>query len=217
MQKYITKESFIKSKGSSFIALCDSKPIENKADIVRFFAKCISIGDGSGVVTDRMTGKATGEYEKMFQDGDYVWYADEVYHFKKYNLHLNDDFVSYVMTGGSSDQKRDDSVIKVIYTSHKDEAMAKIKGAIRTALEICGGTAEGHAKEKCPVATGNLRNSIAHEMRSDETVAIGTNVYYAPYVELGTCKMGAKPYLRPALDEHKSEYIGIVKGELGKI
>lgn len=122
----------------------------------------------------------------------------------------------------------------VIYTSNKAEALAKIKNALRNGLEICGGTAEGHAKEKCPSDTGNLRNSIAHEMRGDETVAIGTNVFYAPFVEFGHSQepgryvpvlgkrlvashVAAKPYMVPALNDHAQEYVNIIKGELDKI
>jgi len=36
---------------------------------------------------------------------------------------------------------------------------------------------------------------------------IGTNVEYGPYVELGTSRMRAQPYLRPALDAKRSEAI----------
>jgi len=35
------------------------------------------------------------------------------------------------------------------------------------------------------------------------SVIIGTNVEYAPYVELGTSKMAAQPYLNPALELNK--------------
>lgn len=124
--------------------------------------------------------------------------------------------------------------MSVRYVSNKAEALAKIQEAIRNALEICGGTAEGHAKVKCPKQTGNLANSIAHEMRGDNSVAIGTNVTYAPYVEFGhnqepgryvpaigkrlvASHVAAKPYLVPALEEHQQEYVNIVRGELSKI
>jgi hypothetical protein len=33
---------------------------------------------------------------------------------------------------------------------------------------------------------------------------IGTNIEYGPYVELGTSRQGAQPYLRPAYDENKA-------------
>ena len=84
------------------------------------------------------------------------------------------------------------------------------------------------------VRTGNLRNSITHETEQDEdtvTIVIGSAVEYAPYVELGTgvyaeeggrqtpwryqddfgdwhttSGMPARPYLRPAIENHIEEY-----------
>jgi HK97 gp10 family phage protein len=40
---------------------------------------------------------------------------------------------------------------------------------------------------------------------------IGTNVEYAPYVEPGTHKQKAQPYLRPAAENHSAEYKEIIK------
>lgn len=54
--------------------------------------------------------------------------------------------------------------------------------AIYAALEAVGMQAENYAKGLCPVDTGNLRNSITHEVENETTVAIGTNVEYAAYV-----------------------------------
>lgn len=113
----------------------------------------------------------------------------------------------------------------VQFTSHKVERLQDIQSKIARALEVIGGTAEGYAKLICPVGTpestgipgyigGTLRNSIAHEIRSENTVAVGTNVHYAPFVELGTRKMRAQPYLRPAVENHREEYEKIIKQEL---
>lgn len=44
---------------------------------------------------------------------------------------------------------------------------------------------EDSAKDKCPVETGTLRNSITHEVDGN-VGTIGTNLAYAPYVEFGT-------------------------------
>lgn len=44
---------------------------------------------------------------------------------------------------------------------------------------------ENDAKKNCPVDTGQLRQSITHEVEGN-TGVIGTNVEYAPYVEYGT-------------------------------
>lgn len=45
-------------------------------------------------------------------------------------------------------------------------------------------------------------------------VVIGTNVEYATAQELGTSKMAACPYLRPAATEHSSEYKKLMEESL---
>ena len=34
---------------------------------------------------------------KSFTDGNYLWSNEEIYHFEKYDLKLNDDFIQYVL------------------------------------------------------------------------------------------------------------------------
>lgn len=96
---------------------------------------------------------------------------------------------------------------------HSDEVIDEMKKTMERALEKIGMVGEAYAKEECPVDTGRLRNSISHAV-DDNTAIIGTNVEYAPYVELGTSKMDAQPYLRPAVENHIKEYKEIAKGEL---
>ena len=84
------------------------------------------------------------------------------------------------------------------------------------ALEIIGGKAESYAKRLCPVDTGNLRNSITHQQLDENTEIIGTNVEYAPYVELGHRKpngghVAPKPFLRPAAQNHSDEYKAVIE------
>ena len=95
------------------------------------------------------------------------------------------------------------------------EILMKFASAKVRAIEKIGLTAEGYAKKGCPVDTGNLRNSITHET-DDDAAYIGTNVEYAPHVELGTIKQKAQPYLRPAATEHQNTYNAIIKSELKK-
>jgi HK97 gp10 family phage protein len=77
----------------------------------------------------------------------------------------------------------------------------------------------GHKSGKDPrpnVDTGRLRNSITHAVdEGDRSVAIGTNVEYAPYVELGTSRMQGWPYLRPAATEHRREYERVLRKHMG--
>lgn len=67
---------------------------------------------------------------------------------------------------------------------------------------------EATAKEKCPVDTGRLRDSINTRIEKEDgdiTGIVSTDVEYAGYVEHGTSKMSAKPYMKPAFDEHKKD------------
>lgn len=108
-----------------------------------------------------------------------------------------------------------------------------IDAAVDRALEIIGGKCETYAKKACPVDTGHLKNSITHQVRGD-TVTIGTNVEYAPYVELGHRQqpgryvpaigkrlvndhVDGKPFLAPALENHINEYLNVIKAELQKL
>lgn len=115
----------------------------------------------------------------------------------------------------------------------------ELQVAILQALEQIGMTAEGYAKDLCPVNTGNLRGSITHKVdESDGAVYIGTNVEYAPYVELGTGIYNpegrktpwwyqddkgkwhwtrgaqAQPFLKPAAADHGQTYRNILEDEL---
>lgn len=96
-----------------------------------------------------------------------------------------------------------------------EEVSRGIVRAIDRALEEIGLAAEGYAKRACPVDTGNLRNSITHAVEgSEDAVYVGTNVEYAPYVEMGTRRTAAQPFLRPAATEHGGTYRGILKRNL---
>ena len=105
--------------------------------------------------------------------------------------------------------------MNIQFTDNSKEVSADIKSALLRGLETCGLVAEGYAKKLAPVDTGNLRNSITHEVDDGEpAVYIGTNVEYAPYVCLGTIHMKAQPFLKPAVADHANEYRKIIEKEL---
>lgn len=105
----------------------------------------------------------------------------------------------------------------VTFTSNRAELLATVNEAKKRALEIMGGKAESYAKQLAPVDTGRLRNSITHAQLNENTEVIGSNVEYAPYQELGTSRMAAHPFLRPAAENHAEEYKEIWLNELRKI
>ena len=107
--------------------------------------------------------------------------------------------------------------MSVKVTDNSRKAMSEFRSAMNRALETVGSTAEGYAKdaltEQHAVDTGNLRGSVTYAVAGN-SVYIGTNVEYAPYIELGTYKQKARPYLRPAATEHTKTYRAIVEEEL---
>ena len=133
------------------------------------------------------------------------------------------------------------------YTNNSDKFLQAMDEAGDRILEMIGQKAEGYAKKLCPVGTpesthtpgyrgGTLRNSITHRVDGD-VLSVGSNVHYAPYVELGTgphfvpppewmqnnaergkgvggSYVKPRPYIRPAIEEHRGEYEQLAKNEL---
>lgn len=67
------------------------------------------------------------------------------------------------------------------------------------------------AKRRCPVDTGRLRRSISSIVGKNK-LTIGSRVHYAAYVEGGTPKMAAQPYLRTGLMENLSRIKQVFRG-----
>lgn len=128
----------------------------------------------------------------------------------------------------------------VVFNDYSDEVLDAMQDAVARALERIGMQAEGYAKDLAPVDTGLLKNSITYDIDKDERkVYIGTNVEYAPYVELGTGIYAgsggrptpwayqddegnwhwtrgneAQPFLAPAVKDHAQTYRNIIEDEL---
>ena len=125
--------------------------------------------------------------------------------------------------------------MKVDYKDNSKEVLSALEKGKRNALTAIGATAETHAKDNITaddlIDTGRLRNSItfatgdysgigtysdnekkkysdakARNTPKDDEVAIGTNVEYAAYTELGTQHITAHHYLKRAVTEHQDEY-----------
>jgi len=95
--------------------------------------------------------------------------------------------------------------------------LEELKRRIPAIMEALGIAGEGNAVKEITnmkaVDTGRLRGSISHAV-DDHDVYIGTNVEYAPYVELGTYRMAARPFLKNAASNYGSQYMGIIKSGL---
>jgi len=75
---------------------------------------------------------------------------------------------------------------------------------------------EADAKAKVAVKTGTLRRSI-HTVISNGglTGIVGPSVLYGKFVEFGTRRMGARPYMRPAAEKQLPAFAAAIKSALG--
>lgn len=102
-----------------------------------------------------------------------------------------------------------------IKVNNKELIQKALTEQIETALTSIGMACETFAKRDCPVDTGRLRNSITFEVRAGEkAVHVGTNVEYGKYVELGTSRMKAQPFLGPAATQHTADYKALAEQAL---
>lgn len=130
------------------------------------------------------------------------------------------------------------------FESNLSNVLSQTTDGLHRAAEIIGGMAESYAKQEITrvvydtpespnyVRTGHLRNSITYKVRdegSSVVVTVGSAMEYAPYVELGTGRnyeksgghgtfdgMKPRPYLRPAIENHKEQYKAVLKAEMSK-
>lgn len=118
----------------------------------------------------------------------------------------------------------------VVVTSNLYLVNQMSKEAMVNAAISVGMFVSGEAQDICPVDTGNLRDSITHAYNDDGhqvTLLVGTNVEYAPYVELGHHQQPGrfvpaikkrlvrswvppKPFLRPAFENNRGEIENII-------
>ncbi len=86
-----------------------------------------------------------------------------------------------------------------------DGINADLDAAFKAAAEAVA----DEAKNMCPVDTGMLRDSI--EVSSEGmNASINAGADYAAFVEFGTCKAAAQPFLVPALLNSADMVISII-------
>jgi HK97 gp10 family phage protein len=83
------------------------------------------------------------------------------------------------------------------------------------------------AKANCPVVTGDLKKSLRVRAMKKKKHRYGVMVatsagwfkgktFYGAFVEYGTSRMPAKPFMRPAFDSEKGKAEMVLKSELKK-
>jgi phage gpG-like protein len=109
-----------------------------------------------------------------------------------------------------------------MYKSYKKEVLASLKKARTASLDAVGLVVQSESVKKMTqngayagysgdmVDTGRLRASIKHDIASENSVQIGTNVEYADYVFLGTYKMVGRNAILDSVIENRKKIRDVV-------
>lgn len=95
--------------------------------------------------------------------------------------------------------------------ANMQKAAVSIEAAVGDAVREAAMMVEREAKINVPVDTGRLRGSIGAEEQTPLLFEVGTNVEYAAFVEFGTSKAAAQPYLEPAIESARVQYPNLIK------
>lgn len=140
--------------------------------------------------------------------------------------------------------------MNVEITDNSEKFLAELARKKRVILTEIKDKAVDYAADLCPVGTeastgikgypgGTLKQSITGRIVNGDTLEVGSNVEYAPYVELGTgphfvpppewerfeaekgkgvgkAYVKPRPFIRPAIEDHRDEYQKIAERELKK-
>jgi hypothetical protein len=97
MKKYAFHKDINEMTLGEFMGQTTSKPIMEKEKILAYMKSGALSAFTSEPVHDRLTGEEVKEADNQRTDGEFIWYESWIYHFEKYNLKLNDDFIEYVL------------------------------------------------------------------------------------------------------------------------
>ena len=87
-----------------------------------------------------------------------------------------------------------------------DEQSQAFEEEIHNIVENAGDNMVSYAQGIVPVRTGNLMASIFSEVDPDDlSITLGATADYASFIEYGTVKMRAQPFIQPAADIGEEE------------
>jgi len=101
-----------------------------------------------------------------------------------------------------------------MFKSNKTEFKKYIDNEITKSYIEVGKAVVDAVKDETPVVSGILKDSISSNLDENENLVIYSDVDYAPYVELGTYKMYANPFMRRGIYNSISKVKDIIKKNL---
>ena len=102
----------------------------------------------------------------------------------------------------------------------KKELVAKVSGNVINGVEAACQFVEGQAQARAPVRSGVMKSDISHKVIVSGDSITGhvgvfktSKAFYAYFQEMGTAKMAAHPFLRPAVFGNAAKIRKLVAGK----
>lgn len=100
------------------------------------------------------------------------------------------------------------------------EVMAELSGRLLVGMDSAMSAAADQARALAPLRTGRLRSSIAYDVGVKGNVIVGRLgirrgkgfAHWGLFHELGTVRMAARPFLRPAVFGNATEIVRRICG-----
>jgi len=104
------------------------------------------------------------------------------------------------------------------WEASKRKVQARIAGQLVGNMEAVGVFVEREAQSNAPVWRGILKSDITHTVGAhrdtiEGIVGVKKRAFWAYFVELGTKKMAAQPFLRPAVFGNTKRILKMLRGE----
>lgn len=94
---FILKQNLDDISKEELEAITSNKEIPEKHKVLEYLKSFGKTAYTTARVVDLFTGEEQTFIDDARSDGVYTWYDSEIYHFEKYNLKLNDDFIEHVL------------------------------------------------------------------------------------------------------------------------
>lgn len=95
------------------------------------------------------------------------------------------------------------------YEDNTDQALRHVRQAVRDSFNEMSIVGEAKIKQETPERTGHLKSQNETEQHGDELWFVN-DAEYAPYVEYGTYKMNANPFMRRGIANAASDFSRII-------
>lgn len=100
----------------------------------------------------------------------------------------------------------------------KKRLLAQVAGKVVVNMDRAAAFAAEQARGNAPVRRGILKSDVTHLVEAKGNIVTGLvgvkkRAYWAWFVELGTSKMAAQPFLRPAVFGNAKRILDIIRGK----